>query len=252
MRPPPAPRDHPQARGRRAHGASCHDGHGHAPLGSGVAAALGCELTRCDVERFPDGEVRPVVGDVRGDDIGDVEDRRAIVVDDMISTGAPSRRPLASCARTPLAATSWWPPRRGPGRGRGRPAGRRLGQPPRDHRQRDPGRTRRAAVVGVFHRRAARRGHRPPPRRRAPPGRLIPAPIPAIRCTRHPIDSIARSDRVPSGSRTIHSGRVRTPHGAVEIEQGAVGARGLRPPSTGSTGPVTQRGPEPMLEVAVG
>ncbi len=42
-------------------------------LAAGVAAALSCELTPCEVERFPDGELRPVVANVRGDDVYVVE-----------------------------------------------------------------------------------------------------------------------------------------------------------------------------------
>ena len=42
-------------------------------LAVGVAAALSCELTACEVERFPDGELRPVVANVRGDDVYVVE-----------------------------------------------------------------------------------------------------------------------------------------------------------------------------------
>lgn len=38
-----------------------------------VAAALSCELTACEVERFPDGELRPAVANVRGDDVYVVE-----------------------------------------------------------------------------------------------------------------------------------------------------------------------------------
>ncbi len=38
-------------------------------LAMAVAAELGTEPTPCDVERFPDGELRPVVANVRGDDV---------------------------------------------------------------------------------------------------------------------------------------------------------------------------------------
>jgi ribose-phosphate pyrophosphokinase len=34
---------------------------------------LSCELTTCEVERFPDGELRPVIENVRGDDVYVVE-----------------------------------------------------------------------------------------------------------------------------------------------------------------------------------
>jgi ribose-phosphate pyrophosphokinase len=40
-----------------------------AELGTAVAAALSCEPGRCDLERFPDGEIRPAVSGVRGDDV---------------------------------------------------------------------------------------------------------------------------------------------------------------------------------------
>ena len=40
-----------------------------AALASAVAAELGTELTPCEIERFPDGELRPVVAEVRGDDV---------------------------------------------------------------------------------------------------------------------------------------------------------------------------------------
>lgn len=39
------------------------------PLADAIAAAMGIALTACTVERFPDGEVRPVVGNVRGADV---------------------------------------------------------------------------------------------------------------------------------------------------------------------------------------
>ena len=39
------------------------------PLAAAVAARLGTELTQCEVTRFPDGELRPVVAEVRGDDV---------------------------------------------------------------------------------------------------------------------------------------------------------------------------------------
>jgi ribose-phosphate pyrophosphokinase len=38
-------------------------------LAAAVAAQLGTEPVACDLEVFPDGELRPVVGDVRGDDV---------------------------------------------------------------------------------------------------------------------------------------------------------------------------------------
>jgi ribose-phosphate pyrophosphokinase len=44
-------------------------GSGPAALASAVAAELGTELVPCEVERFPDGELRPVVAEVRGDDV---------------------------------------------------------------------------------------------------------------------------------------------------------------------------------------
>lgn len=39
------------------------------PLAGAVAAALGTEMVPCEVKRFPDGELWPIVGDVRGDDV---------------------------------------------------------------------------------------------------------------------------------------------------------------------------------------
>jgi ribose-phosphate pyrophosphokinase len=39
------------------------------PLGAAVARVLGVEPAACDVERFPDFELRPMVGHVRGDDV---------------------------------------------------------------------------------------------------------------------------------------------------------------------------------------
>lgn len=44
-------------------------GTAHRPLAGAVAAALGTETVPCKVKRFPDGELRPVVGDVRGEDV---------------------------------------------------------------------------------------------------------------------------------------------------------------------------------------
>jgi ribose-phosphate pyrophosphokinase len=39
------------------------------PLAEGVALELGSDLASCELERFPDGELRPVVAPVRGDDV---------------------------------------------------------------------------------------------------------------------------------------------------------------------------------------
>jgi ribose-phosphate pyrophosphokinase len=44
-------------------------GTGSVPLTAAVAAALSCEPTGCEITRFPDGELRPNVGNVRGDDV---------------------------------------------------------------------------------------------------------------------------------------------------------------------------------------
>src|SRR5512144_2847787 len=44
-------------------------GTAHPSLAAAVASALGCALTACEVERFPDGELRPVVVSVRGEDV---------------------------------------------------------------------------------------------------------------------------------------------------------------------------------------
>ncbi len=48
-------------------------GTSNGPLAAAVAAALACDLTPCEVERFPDGELRPVVANVRGSDVYVVE-----------------------------------------------------------------------------------------------------------------------------------------------------------------------------------
>lgn len=42
-------------------------------LGASVAATLACDLTACDIRPFPDGELRPVVGDVGGEDVFVIE-----------------------------------------------------------------------------------------------------------------------------------------------------------------------------------
>ncbi|HET7487801.1 MAG TPA: ribose-phosphate pyrophosphokinase [Acidimicrobiales bacterium] len=39
------------------------------PLAAAMAQALGTELTQCHVDRFPDGELRPVIAPVRGEDV---------------------------------------------------------------------------------------------------------------------------------------------------------------------------------------
>ena len=39
------------------------------PLAAAVAAVLSCEPTACEITRFPDGELHPNVGNVRGDDV---------------------------------------------------------------------------------------------------------------------------------------------------------------------------------------
>src|SRR5512142_999807 len=44
-------------------------GTAHASLAAAVASVLGTTVTACDVERFPDGELRPVVASVRGEDV---------------------------------------------------------------------------------------------------------------------------------------------------------------------------------------
>ncbi|MBO1418819.1 ribose-phosphate pyrophosphokinase [Streptomyces sp. FH025] len=44
-------------------------GTAHPALGDAVAEALGTEPVECEVERFPDGELQPVVGHVRGEDV---------------------------------------------------------------------------------------------------------------------------------------------------------------------------------------
>jgi ribose-phosphate pyrophosphokinase len=43
------------------------------PLAAAVAAMLSCEPTGCEIIRFPDGELRPNVANVRGDDVYLVE-----------------------------------------------------------------------------------------------------------------------------------------------------------------------------------
>ncbi len=48
-------------------------GTANAALATAVAAALACELTPCEVARFPDGELRPVVANVQGGDVYVVE-----------------------------------------------------------------------------------------------------------------------------------------------------------------------------------
>jgi ribose-phosphate pyrophosphokinase len=44
-------------------------GTANAALAAAVAAGAGTELSPCDVERFPDGELRPRVAEMRGDDV---------------------------------------------------------------------------------------------------------------------------------------------------------------------------------------
>lgn len=44
-------------------------GTAHPGLAAEVAALLGVDRVACDLERFPDGELHPVVGEVRGDDV---------------------------------------------------------------------------------------------------------------------------------------------------------------------------------------
>ncbi|MFD5462172.1 ribose-phosphate diphosphokinase [Kitasatospora sp. NPDC127059] len=44
-------------------------GTAHPALGDAVSEALGTEPVECEVERFPDRELRPVVGHVRGEDV---------------------------------------------------------------------------------------------------------------------------------------------------------------------------------------
>lgn len=44
-------------------------GTANASFAAAVAASAGTELSPCDVERFPDGELRPHVAEMRGDDV---------------------------------------------------------------------------------------------------------------------------------------------------------------------------------------
>ncbi|MEU8515069.1 ribose-phosphate pyrophosphokinase [Kitasatospora sp. NPDC048722] len=44
-------------------------GTAHPALGDAVSEALGTEPVECEVERFPDGELQPVIGHVRGEDV---------------------------------------------------------------------------------------------------------------------------------------------------------------------------------------
>lgn len=53
-------------------------------LAAAVAVALSCEPAACEVERFPDGELRPVVGDVRGDDVYVIEPTGPAVSDHVV------------------------------------------------------------------------------------------------------------------------------------------------------------------------
>lgn len=39
------------------------------PLANTITAMLGTETVPCEVKRFPDGELRPIIGHVRGDDV---------------------------------------------------------------------------------------------------------------------------------------------------------------------------------------
>jgi ribose-phosphate pyrophosphokinase len=53
-------------------------------LAGAIAAALHSEPVRCDVECFPDGEIRPVIGDVRGDDVYVVQPTGRAVNDHLV------------------------------------------------------------------------------------------------------------------------------------------------------------------------
>jgi ribose-phosphate pyrophosphokinase len=44
-------------------------GTANVPLATAVAAALGVEVAPTEVEHFPDGEIRPTVSAMRGDDV---------------------------------------------------------------------------------------------------------------------------------------------------------------------------------------
>ena len=44
-------------------------GTAHAPLARAIAGTLGADVAAVEMERFPDGEMRPVVSELRGDDV---------------------------------------------------------------------------------------------------------------------------------------------------------------------------------------
>ena len=44
-------------------------GTANSALVDAIARSLGTEPGRCELERFPDGELRPIVGQLRGDDV---------------------------------------------------------------------------------------------------------------------------------------------------------------------------------------
>jgi ribose-phosphate pyrophosphokinase len=59
-------------------------GSANAALAAAVADALSCGKTSCEVARFPDGEVRPVVANVRGDDVYVIEPTGAPVAEHVV------------------------------------------------------------------------------------------------------------------------------------------------------------------------
>jgi ribose-phosphate pyrophosphokinase len=63
-----ARRDH-RAAGWAAVTLQLVSGRANKPLGAAIASALGTRPSACDVEQFPDGELRPTVGQLRGDDV---------------------------------------------------------------------------------------------------------------------------------------------------------------------------------------
>lgn len=54
------------------------------PLGAAVAQHLGVALTQCDVVRFPDGELRPAVSEIRGGDVYVVQPTGPSVNDQLV------------------------------------------------------------------------------------------------------------------------------------------------------------------------